>query len=276
MRWLRLDICWDDSPWLFVLSEGAQLAWVKLLCTVKRDGSKGRMKAIRPLVASRKWGVGEESVVKMLQAAQDDGALSVEDAAETWVITNWDRYQEPDSTAAERMRRMREKPALLRPVTPCYAVTPVTGGVTRHATETETLDRDKKGTPPSRVPPLSVPAGFAKEWDEYMAMRKRVNHKPWKDPKTAPRWIATLSEHPDPVGVLRYSIDNEYRGLFPDRVGPKRGASEPDAVLHRTKPKHGLDFDLRMVGDVARYFIPGTDEAFDEDAWRESRAGCAR
>ena|SRR3990167_9118431 len=138
MRWLRLDVSWDDSPWLFVLSEGSQLAWIKLLCHVKVWGVGGKCKSLSPIVAAKKWGVGEESVTKMLQAAITDGALLVDGSA--WLLVNWDKYQELDPTAAERKRRERARKSvtLVTPVTVCHGVTPVTQGVTRHATETET------------------------------------------------------------------------------------------------------------------------------------------
>lgn len=141
MRWIRLDVSFSDSPWLFVLSAGAQLAWVKLLCHVKRDGVRGRCKAMAPIIAARHWGVGEEDVSKMLQAASDDGAVVIADGE--WEVPNWTEYQEPDPTAAERMRRMREKQS----VTGCYGVTDrntVTNGVTCRATPTPTLTPVKK------------------------------------------------------------------------------------------------------------------------------------
>jgi len=109
MRWVRLNIDFDDSPWLFVLSAESQLAWVKLLCHVKRDGIGGACKALAPLVAAKKWGVGDESVVKMLQAAVADGALVIE--GKEWRIVNWNAHQETDFNAAVRMRRYRERKA---------------------------------------------------------------------------------------------------------------------------------------------------------------------
>lgn len=106
-RWLRLNIDWDDSPWVFTLHAELQLAWIKLLCHVKRDGTGGKVKALAPLVAGRKWGVGEEAVTKMLQAGVNDGAIQSEDGY--WIITNWAKYQEFDRTASERKRRQRAK-----------------------------------------------------------------------------------------------------------------------------------------------------------------------
>ncbi len=41
----------------------------------------------------------------MLAAAIGDNALQIED--DSWVVVNWDQYQETDHTAAERQRRSR-------------------------------------------------------------------------------------------------------------------------------------------------------------------------
>jgi len=92
VRWIRLNIDFDDSPWLFVLSAESQLAWIKLLCHIKRDGSNGRCKALSPIVAGKKWGVGDEAVTKLLQAAVTDGALSIEDGY--WTLVNWSKFQQ--------------------------------------------------------------------------------------------------------------------------------------------------------------------------------------
>lgn len=59
---------------------------------------------MEPIVASRKWGVGEESVVKMEAAALEAGVLKIEDG--NWVVTDWHGFQGKD---AERKRKQREK-----------------------------------------------------------------------------------------------------------------------------------------------------------------------
>lgn len=137
MRWIRLDSCFDDG-WLFSLSPGSQLAWVKLLCTVKRDGVKGRMKALNPVVSARRWGIGEEDIAKMFHAGVEDGAIEIVNGE--WVITNWAKFQETDYTATERQRRRREKQAVtgVTGSNGSHGVTTVTNRDHCHATETET------------------------------------------------------------------------------------------------------------------------------------------
>lgn len=108
-RYILLDVCWDESRFAFSLSEGSQLAWIKLICQVRRDclqNSGGRAKRLDPLVASRKWGVGEESVVKMEAAAVEAGELVIEHG--DWIVQDWARFQGKD---AERKRRQRDKQA---------------------------------------------------------------------------------------------------------------------------------------------------------------------
>jgi hypothetical protein len=111
-RWLRLDAQWDDTEWVMMLGPLGQLAWIKLLCYVKRDGRRGTAYALGPKAAAKKWGVPVRSVEEMLEAATKDEALCVvvdEGRSEKWEVRNWKEYQEPDRTAAKRKRRQRER-----------------------------------------------------------------------------------------------------------------------------------------------------------------------
>lgn len=159
-RWIRLDVSWEDSSWLDALSGAAAGCWPRLLCTVKRDGAGGRCKRMPPAVAARRWRVTPIDVEELERAAVADDALLIENGE--WVIVNWAEYQEPDHTAAERQRRFRadrsrlsdtpqnrasESPAEIKPVTdvtPLQPLHPVTNGVTRRVTETETYDNDRE------------------------------------------------------------------------------------------------------------------------------------
>jgi len=107
-RWLRLDAQWDDSDWVALLEPLSQLAWVKLLCYVKRDGRRGTAYALSPRAAAKKWGVPAQAVEDMIVRASEDGALVVEGGA--WVVVKWSEYQEPDPTATDRKRKQRAKP----------------------------------------------------------------------------------------------------------------------------------------------------------------------
>lgn len=144
MRWIRLDVSWDDSPWLFDLPADAQLAWVKLLCYVKRDGSCGTCKAMAPEVAAKRWGVTVTSVTALLSVATADGALRAESG--TWTVCNWSKYQDSDTTRAERQKRFRER-SQVQIVTESNGVTTVTDGVTCRVTETETETYIEKELP---------------------------------------------------------------------------------------------------------------------------------
>lgn len=106
-RWLRLDAQWDDTEWVMLLEPLAQLAWIKLLCYVKRDGRRGTAHALSSKAAAKKWGVTVRAVEDMIFQARQDGALVVE--GEKWVLTKWIEYQEPDPTNAERQRLFRER-----------------------------------------------------------------------------------------------------------------------------------------------------------------------
>lgn len=109
-RWFRVDVTWSSSAWLVVLRPGARLGWIELLGYVKSHGVGGRVKALPPEAAAKRWGIPVRDVQQMLEAAVQNGALRVTDDGD-WVITGWQKYQETDNTAAERMKRHRERKA---------------------------------------------------------------------------------------------------------------------------------------------------------------------
>src|SRR5690606_26462450 len=76
-KWLRLDAQWDDTEWVMMLGPLSQLAWIKLLCYVKRDGRAGEVYALTPKAAAKKWDLPVPAVEAMLRAAEKDGALRV-------------------------------------------------------------------------------------------------------------------------------------------------------------------------------------------------------
>lgn len=217
-RWIRLDVTFDEG-WLFVLAPAAQLAWVKLLCSCKKEGIRGRMKAKKHLVAARQWGIGEEDVVKMLQAAQDDGALALE--GDEWVIVNWDEYQDSDYTTAERSQRYRERKRQAN-VTPRHAVTTVTHRDACRATETETLTETETEVNTPKPPKgaewvlpteLNTPE-FAEAWSKWVEYRTEIRHKLTKT--TVERQFAMLVKVGPKAGaeMIYHSIEQGYRGLF--------------------------------------------------------------
>jgi len=104
MPWFKLDCGWWLSEWIVPLSEGAQLSWTRLIEYTKEKGSRGTVKAISPLVASRIWMVSQDSAAEMISAAISEGALTVDDG--DWTLVNWDQYQS-DPTAAERQAKSR-------------------------------------------------------------------------------------------------------------------------------------------------------------------------
>ena len=111
-RWIRLDVGWEDSEWLHNLDGDAAGCWPRLLCLVKRDGVRGRLRRPSNLrVLAHQWRVPVETVEAMEQAAlegADDNPPALELDDGNWVVTAWARYQE-DPTAKERMRRMRRR-----------------------------------------------------------------------------------------------------------------------------------------------------------------------
>lgn len=111
-RWIRLDADWEESPWLHALEGDAAGCWPRLLCWVKLRGKGGRCRWPTPAVLAHTWRVPEPVVGRLLAGALDDGAVVREE--NELLVTNWDTYQEPDRTAADRKRRQREKEEMSR------------------------------------------------------------------------------------------------------------------------------------------------------------------
>ena len=105
MRYLKLELTWDASPWVANLSDGGQIAWLKLLAYAKGSGAKGKVKRLEPAYAARVWLKAECDIESMENAALRDGALSIEEGY--WIVTNWLKYQ-GDESAKTRMQRHRE------------------------------------------------------------------------------------------------------------------------------------------------------------------------
>lgn len=150
-RWIRLDTTWSQSEWLAVLPAASRLAWVELLCYVKAHGYAGAAKRLTPVVAARVTGVTRNDFECMEKAAIEDGALVI-DGGE-WIVTGWGDRQS-DRTAAERMRKYRERQQQDTPPGQERNVTGVTRNG-RHAQSTETETETYTDT---------VHAGARTEW----------------------------------------------------------------------------------------------------------------
>jgi hypothetical protein len=219
-RFIRLDTMWSASEWLAVLAAEARLVWVELLCYVKGHGRDGRVKALHPLVASRMWFVGEESVRQLLIAAEQHGALSTN--GQDWIIAKWEQYQ-GDPTAAERQARFKQKQRQCE-VTVDNALPTVSNAEKEKETE------KKKETPPSEgqrkkshLPTLEEAQAYFVERGSTAEQGERYwnfyESKGWKVGKTPmERWKAAASNW-----IAR---SKEYANGKPEKSIPLRSAEE--------------------------------------------------
>lgn len=193
-RWIRVDLDIFNSEWLFVLSAGARLAWVQLLLYTKANGTGGRVKSMRPQVAAHQWMIGDEDVRQMLQAAENDEALVVDDGE--WIVMNWSEYQPVDSTGADRQRRFRDSQgvtedngvtALLdRDVTASSVSVPVSGS-------SNTPDKGVKKIPPEIGQVHFYGAELGMTENDVSAFFDHYESNGWKVGKNKMRdWKATL------------------------------------------------------------------------------------
>lgn len=217
-RWIRLDVDWEDSPWLDALDGTAAGCWPRVLCLVKRSGSAGVIKAPDLGVLARRWRVPRESIDALLSAAQSDGALVVEGGL--WSIPKWDIYQKPDLTAAERVKRYRAEKSRLSPlrrntVSPRHD-TPG-NGVTRRVTETLTetsTSTDSSPAAPKRKSRTVVEANplFEELRAEYP---KRKGGQGWHDAFQSVERHLRAGVQPAAIleGTKRYAAFVSHEGL---------------------------------------------------------------
>ena len=138
-RWFRVNCDWWESDWVCVLSAEARLAWVLFLGRVKTHGFGGRLKQTPTHLLARQWMIGEEAVMQIIKAAEQNGAI-VSDG-DAWVVTGWAKYQ-GDATGAERQRRLKESKG-------GNGGNALVTGVTTTETETETITETL--SPPSKL-----------------------------------------------------------------------------------------------------------------------------
>jgi hypothetical protein len=149
-RWFRVNTTWSQSEWLAVLVPAARLAWIEVLSHVKAHGFDGRVRAVAPAVFGRMVGIDAADVRTLLDAAQADGALEVDDGH--WIITGWPEHQ-GDPTGKDRVRRFRDR--MKRNDTDVTRYDRyVTHTETETETETEVTDTVSKETGPAEAAPI--------------------------------------------------------------------------------------------------------------------------
>lgn len=261
-RWVKLNTNWMESDWLIVLGAEARLAWVQLICYTKTNGLAGRVKAKSAMVFARQNFIGEESVGQMILAAKANGALEEVDG--DWILTGWVRHQGGDETAAERMRRMRNRKKS------DDSVTDVTRNVTAEETRGDERRQDEnKPSSSSFQPPNPVVVG--------LEVVEGGDPDPWEGQSVAQTVLATLKEsevfaasackpsaieqvildHPevpdDAWPVVARELRDQADGWGPAKRQAKAG-----------NPKNPADSLRRYLADVVKPRLKGEKRRFDE------------
>ncbi len=243
MRWIRLDVAFDDSPWIFMLGPEAKLSWIMLLCHVKAQGVSGRCKALDYRVAAKKWGVSVDAVQSLIDAGLEEGAIAIED--DCWVVTAWAKYQENDATSRERKQRQRGKTVTNRDevevtevtpghgvtdnVTVCHGVTPVTSGVTCSRDRDRDIDSIPYGTPDGGS------AGTPND--------ERRTTKPGIKPKAKPVEPDTAG---DPFDFSPFARATRVLGSVAEAIEGYDAPRRPD-VLRHVKPDSAIPVLLKFA-----------------------------
>ena len=267
-RWLRLNVDWDDSEWVNDLEPLGQLAWIKLMCHVKRDGHAGRVRALSTIVASRKWNIPKGAIEEMLSLAEACGALAIE--GEAWVLLNWNKYQ-GDSTNSERQKRYREKTSgesnadnALREV--CNAIT-VRATETETETETETLGGEPP-KPPAPSGPVKGPSIFdflpssyktpdlEVAFAEYEVHRRQKKISPYTEVglrNLANQFIANGLDPPAILAVVRETLARNWNGIPPKYIQSQ--ARRQPQNMHEIKNnfERGMNAISQPTGQIVQY-----------------------
>lgn len=168
-RWFRLNTTWSQSDWLAALSPAARLAWVELLGHVKAHGFDGKLRSVTRNAVSRMYNIPAEDVGAMLEAAQEHGAITIEEGE--LCVVKWGEYQ-GDPTGAERVKRYREKKNKLRVTT--VTLTPVTATETETETELQVAKATLSSSGKPNVDPGRNGAAVREVFDYW---REKTGHK---------------------------------------------------------------------------------------------------
>ena len=215
-RWIRLDVGCFESEWLVGLEPLAQHAWTRLLLYVKISGKLGRAKVLGPAAVEKLWGIPSPARLAMLEAAHEDGALHTVDG--DWVVTGWEKYQEPDRTRAERQANWRERHRKeVTDVTPLPAVS-TPSPVTRPLT--------------TDIPTEELPLRQPREEVGHSGVRGGLALAAWLGSDGGPsidRFIAAHPENAKAVDSIRATYGQE--SLAGSKVWGKVPPAERPAIL---------------------------------------------
>lgn len=281
VRWIRLNVNWSEDGWLDNLPWEVRAVWPEWLCLVKDNGRNGVMPVtpLHRLAGSRNIPV--DCVRSLLQAAIAEGAVQEIDGE--WITVNWQRYQEVDSTNAERQARHRESQKRLAQSNESNGVMPVIVEPC-NGDNTVTLSRVTTRPPDSNSPPATqTPQGevakprksgpvipesieVAIEYGKTIDLAEE-DCRDWWDHFKSNGWKvsgrATMRDWE--ASMRRWKRENLKRAQAEQSKSPaKRDAP--------TAPVQNVDYVLRDLGDGVRPFdIEDPSKPFDAPEWFRQR-----
>lgn len=234
-RWFRLNCDWWESEWLSVLSAEARLAWVLFLGRAKTHGSGGVLKKSPTELLARQWLIGEEAILQVLKAAEQNGAVTSD--GNSWLITGWAKFQ-GDPTAAERQAEFRRRRQLEKidsqaePVEPKKAKrngsNALRNGVTVTETVTETVTMTETNTA-NAVAVVQEPPGL---WGKYLSHHKERSGKDYS--KAGKEQLLTKLAHLGEAranALIEFVIDRNWQGIPADYLPHLDGTPPKQTVI---------------------------------------------
>lgn len=232
MTWFKLYCEFATDPKVQSMTEPMQRRLVLIFC-LTASGDLKKLTTEELCLAMR---ISERELEKTKELFIRKGFID-----DAWSLRNWEKRQAPaDPTAAERMRRYRE-----RHRNEDRNVTGVTRNVTAPLrvdtdTDTDTEEEEEKRPPSSPRKRGEARAAFVlpewvprKEWDAFMEARRKLRKIPTDHAKDL--LVRQLEDFRalghDPAAILNKSTERGWTGLFaPDGYGNGRGSAP---VIHK-------------------------------------------
>jgi hypothetical protein len=107
MSWLKLWVSILDDPDVIGLPDDTKGGWMMILAAAKRHNKDGRLPPLKTLAAMMHKIDQQPTVVRYLNELVEAGLI--DEDGEGLRLHGWDRWQDRDKTAAERMSRYRAK-----------------------------------------------------------------------------------------------------------------------------------------------------------------------
>jgi len=204
---------WEDKPF------NRAAAWVDLLLTVNWQDGETVIKN-QPFLCKRgeslrsyetwgkRWGWNKTATRRFLKLLEKNGMILIKNETVTIRVTvcKYETYQNVRNGSETQVKRI--------------------GNASE--TEVKTIEQGNNGTMKQEIPAeLLKFQDFPEAWADWVKFRAEIKHK--LTDTTIEAQLKKLAKMPDPVAVIRQSIENGWQGLFELKTN---GQAKPKPILY--------------------------------------------